>query len=72
MIKTTEYLLDDPALKEFFLTFGESGLKSGLKFVLCVWAKNYNLPDDVKGAINPVLPNGSLQKASRIRLLRWK
>jgi hypothetical protein len=72
IIKMTEYLLDDPALKEFFLKFGESGLKSGLKFILYVGAKNYNLPDDVKGAINPVLPNASLQKASGICLLRWK
>jgi len=72
IIKMTEYLLDDPALKGFFLKFGESGLKSGLKFVLYVWANKYNLPDDVKGAINPVLPNASLQKASGIRLLRWK
>jgi small-conductance mechanosensitive channel len=52
IIKMTEYLLDGPALKEFFLKFGESGLKSGLKFVLDVWAKKYNLPDDVKDAIN--------------------
>jgi hypothetical protein len=72
IIKITEYLPDDPALKEFFLKFGESGVKSGLKFVLYVGAKNYNLPDDVKGAINPVFPNGSLQKASGICLIRWK
>jgi len=70
IIKMTEYLPDDPALKEFFLKFGESGVKSGLKFVLDVRAKNYNLPDDVKGAINPVLPNSSLQKAPGICLFR--
>ena len=48
MIKTTEYLLDGPAPKDFFLEFGESGLQ----FVLRVWAKKYNLPDEVKDAIN--------------------
>jgi hypothetical protein len=29
IIKMTEYLPDDPALKEFFLKFGESGVKIG-------------------------------------------
>jgi len=48
VIKTTEYLLDGPAPKDFFLEFGESGLQ----FVLRVWAKKYNLPDEVKDAIN--------------------
>jgi MscS family membrane protein len=51
VIKTTEYLLDDPAPKAFFLEFGESGLK----FILYVWAKKYNLPDEVKNAINSSL-----------------
>jgi small-conductance mechanosensitive channel len=44
----TEYLLDGPALKEFFLELGESGLQ----FVLYVWAKKFSLPDEVKIAIN--------------------
>jgi small-conductance mechanosensitive channel len=48
VIKKTEYLLEDPAPKAFFLEFGDSGLK----FILYVWAKKYNLPDEVKDAIN--------------------
>jgi small-conductance mechanosensitive channel len=48
VIKKTEYLLDDPSPKAFFLEFGDSGLK----FILYVWAKKYNLPDEVKDAIN--------------------
>lgn len=47
-IKKTEYLLDDPAPKTFFIEFGESGLK----FILYVWARKYNLPDEVKDSIN--------------------
>jgi MscS family membrane protein len=48
VIEKTEYLLDDPAPKAFFSEFGDSGLK----FILYVWAKKYNLPDEVKDAIN--------------------
>jgi small-conductance mechanosensitive channel len=48
VIKKTEYLLEDPAPKAFFLEFGDSGLK----FIFYVWAKKYNLPDEVKDAIN--------------------
>jgi len=48
VIKTTEYLLDNPAPKDFLLEFGESGEQ----FILYVWAKKYNLPDEVKDAIN--------------------
>jgi MscS family membrane protein len=48
VIKNDTILLEDPAPKVFFLEFGDSSLK----FVLYVWAKVYNLPDDVKDAIN--------------------
>jgi len=48
VIGTTQYLLADPAPKVFFLEFGDSGMK----FVLYVWAKAYNLPDEVKDAVN--------------------
>jgi small-conductance mechanosensitive channel len=48
VIDRTQYLLADPAPKVFFLEFGESGLK----FVLYVWAKAYNLPDEVRDAVN--------------------
>ena len=48
VIKDDTILLGDPAPKVFFLEFGDSSLK----FVLYVWAKVYNLPDDVKDAIN--------------------
>ena len=47
-IKNTEYLLEDPAPKAFFLEFQESSLK----FILYVWARKYNLPDEVKDTIN--------------------
>jgi MscS family membrane protein len=47
-IKKTEYLLEDPAPKVFFLEFQDSSLK----FILYVWARKYNLPDEVKDAIN--------------------
>jgi len=48
VIGTTQYLIADPAPNVFFLEFGDSGLK----FVLYVWAKAYNLPDEVKDAVN--------------------
>ena len=47
-IKNTEYLLEDPAPKAFFSEFQESSLK----FILYVWARKYNLPDEVKDTIN--------------------
>jgi MscS family membrane protein len=47
-IKNTEYLLDDPAPKTFFVEMSDSSLK----FILNVWARKYNLPDEVKDAIN--------------------
>ena len=48
VIKETEYLLEDPGPKAFFIEMGDSALK----FILYVWARKYNLPDEVKDAIN--------------------
>jgi len=48
VIKKTEYLLEEPTPKVFFIEFSDSSLK----FILYVWAKKYNLPDEVKDAIN--------------------
>jgi small-conductance mechanosensitive channel len=48
VIKETTYLLEDPAPKVFFLEFADSSLK----FVLYVWARKYNLPDEVRDSIN--------------------
>ncbi|MCX6696286.1 MAG: mechanosensitive ion channel [Methanoregula sp.] len=48
VIKNADILVEEPAPKVFFLEFGDSTLK----FVMYVWAKMYNLPDDVKDAIN--------------------
>ncbi len=47
-IKNTEYLLEEPAPKAFFSEFQDSSLK----FILYVWARKYNLPDEVKDTIN--------------------
>jgi small-conductance mechanosensitive channel len=47
-IKNTEYFAEEPAPKVFFQEFGDSSLK----FVIYVWAKAYNIPDEVKDAIN--------------------
>ncbi|MFA6225383.1 MAG: mechanosensitive ion channel family protein [Methanoregula sp.] len=47
-IEKTEYLLEEPAPKAFFAEFQDSSLK----FILYVWARKYNLPDEVKDAIN--------------------
>jgi putative transposase len=46
--KNTAFLLDDPIPTVFFLEFGDSSLK----FVLSVWARKYNLPDEIRDAIN--------------------
>jgi small-conductance mechanosensitive channel len=48
VIKTTEYLIADPPPKVFFNEYSDSSLK----FILYVWAKKYNLPDEVKDAVN--------------------
>jgi MscS family membrane protein len=47
-IVQTPYLLEDPAPQVFFNEFADSSLK----FTLFVWAKKYNLTDEVKDAIN--------------------
>ncbi|HEX3001010.1 MAG TPA: mechanosensitive ion channel family protein [Methanoregula sp.] len=47
-IRNTEYLLEDPKPTVFFTEFGESSLN----FILRVWMKKYNVPDEVKDVIN--------------------
>jgi len=47
-IKNTDYLLDNPPPKVFFTEFADSCLR----FILYVWAKKYNTPDEVRDAIN--------------------
>jgi len=47
-IQNTEYLLEDPAPTVFFTEFAESSIN----FILRVWARKYNLPDEVKDVIN--------------------
>ena len=47
-IEHTGYLLPDPAPTVFLLEFGDSSLK----FILYVWARKYNLPDEVHDTIN--------------------
>jgi MscS family membrane protein len=47
-IAQTEYFIADPKPKVFFIEFGDSNLK----FVLYVWAKVFNMSDEVKDAIN--------------------
>lgn len=50
-IDHTGYLLGDPAPQAFFLEFGDSSLK----FVLYVWARKYNLPDETRDTINTAI-----------------
>jgi MscS family membrane protein len=47
-IKNSEYVLDDPAPSVFFTEFADSSLD----FILRVWMKKYNVPDEVKDLIN--------------------
>lgn len=47
-IRNTEYLLEDPKPTVFFSELGDSSLN----FILRVWMKKYNVPDEVKDAIN--------------------
>jgi MscS family membrane protein len=47
-IKNTNYILEDPEPRVFFKEFADSSLK----FILYIWAKKYNLPDEVSDAIN--------------------
>jgi small-conductance mechanosensitive channel len=46
--KKTPFLLEDPAPTVYFSEFGESSLN----FILMVWMRKYNTPDDVKDEIN--------------------
>ena len=48
VIRTTDYILAEPTPKVFFVEFSDSSLK----FILYVWARKYNLPDEVKDSIN--------------------
>jgi small-conductance mechanosensitive channel len=47
-IQDTDYLLEDPAPTVFFTEFADSSLN----FILRVWARKYNLPEEVRDAIN--------------------
>jgi small-conductance mechanosensitive channel len=61
-IKSTDYLLQDPGPKVFFNEFGDSSLK----FILYVWARKYNLPDEVKDSINTQIVNRFAQEGIEI------
>jgi len=47
-IKKTPYLLEDPVPTVFFTEYADSSLN----FILRVWAKKYNSPDEIKDDIN--------------------
>ena len=47
-IQNTEYLLCDPKPLIFFVEFGASDLK----FIIRIWSKAYNTPDEVKDVLN--------------------
>ncbi len=47
-IQETGYLLEEPAPRAFFNEFGASGLN----FTLYVWARKYDLTDEIKDAVN--------------------
>jgi MscS family membrane protein len=47
-VKNTEYLLSDPKPQVLFVEFGASELK----FIIRVWSKAYNTPDEAKDCIN--------------------
>jgi MscS family membrane protein len=47
-IQKTGYLLEEPAPQAFFNEFGASGLN----FTLYVWARKYDLTDEIKDAVN--------------------
>lgn len=61
-IANSEYLLDDPAPTVFFTEFAESSLN----FILRVWARKYNLPDEVKDTINCRIAERFLKEAIEI------
>lgn len=47
-LKNTDYFVADPKPRAFFVEFGASDLK----FVVYVWARAYNIPDEVRDSIN--------------------
>jgi MscS family membrane protein len=47
-VKNTEYFLEDPAPSVFFDEFAASSLN----FILKIWIRKYNIPDEAKDAIN--------------------
>ncbi len=47
-IRNTEYFLEDPAPTVFFMEFADSSIN----FMLKIWMRKYNLPDEAKDAIN--------------------
>jgi len=47
-IRHTDYFLEDPAPTVFFSEFADSSLN----FILRVWMRKYNVPDEAKDAIN--------------------
>ena len=47
-VRQTEYFVTDPKPRVFFVEFGASDLK----FIIHVYARAYNIPDEVKDAIN--------------------
>ncbi|MEN6396961.1 MAG: mechanosensitive ion channel domain-containing protein [Methanoregula sp.] len=47
-MKNTDYFVDTPEPKVFFQEFGASSLN----FVIYIWGRAYNIPDEVKDAIN--------------------
>ncbi len=47
-VANTEYLLPEPEPKVFFIEFGASDLK----FIIQVWSKAFNTPNEVKDSIN--------------------
>jgi small-conductance mechanosensitive channel len=47
-IKKTTYVLEDPAPTVFFTEYAESSIN----FILRVWARKYNTPDEIKDDIN--------------------
>lgn len=47
-VKNTDFFVTDPKPRVFFVEFGASDLK----FIIYVYARAYNIPDEVKDAIN--------------------
>jgi small-conductance mechanosensitive channel len=48
VIQNTDYLLGEPAPTVFFQEFAASSLN----FIMYVWGRKYNLPDEIKDEIN--------------------